>query len=120
MKVSIESYQKTMPSLEAYWRSIILFGRNAASYKFALAKSLLELSQKEKTSIDLEDLAQPFSRHICQHLEGAEVQGTSKTSKFLSGCKDYNEGVISRDELLDLTYRYGFENVIDAFHIVNR
>jgi hypothetical protein len=27
-----------------HWRSIVLFGRNVASYKFALAKSLLELS----------------------------------------------------------------------------
>lgn len=120
MKVSIESYQKINPSLEAYWRSIILFGRNAASYKFALAKSLLELSEKNEVNIRLEDLAEPFSRHICQHLEKAQIQGTSKTSKFLSGCKDYNDGRISKGELLDLTYRYGFENVIDAFHVVNR
>ena len=26
------------------WRGVVLFGRNVASYKFALAKSLLELS----------------------------------------------------------------------------
>ena len=25
-----------------YWRGIVLFGRNLASYKFALAKALLE------------------------------------------------------------------------------
>lgn len=30
-----------MPILENYWRAII--GRNVASYKFALARSLLEL-----------------------------------------------------------------------------
>ena len=30
------------PSLSTYWRSVILLGRNTASYKFALAKSLLE------------------------------------------------------------------------------
>ena len=118
--MSVESYQKSNPSLEAYWRSIILFGRNAASYKFALAKSLLELSSGEATNIRLEDLSIPFSRHICEHLEKSEVQGTSKTSKFLSGCKDYNQGKITEAQLIDLTYRYGFENVIDAFHIVNR
>jgi len=28
------------PSIENYWRSIILFGKNVASYKFALAQSL--------------------------------------------------------------------------------
>lgn len=120
MKISVESYQNTSPSLDAYWRSIILFGRNAASYKFALAKSLLELSSKYKTHIKLEDLSVPFSKHICEHLEKSEVQGTSKTSRFLSGCKDYNQGKITKTQLIDLTYRYGFENVIDAFHIVNR
>lgn len=31
------------PSLDTSWRSIILLGRNVASYKFALAKSLLEI-----------------------------------------------------------------------------
>lgn len=32
------------PIPENYWRGIVLFGRNVASYKFAMAKSLLELS----------------------------------------------------------------------------
>ena len=40
----ISLYQETSPSLDSYWRSIILFGRNVASYKFALAKSLLEIA----------------------------------------------------------------------------
>ena len=31
-------------SVETCWRSIVLLGRNTASYKFALAKSLLETS----------------------------------------------------------------------------
>ena len=31
------------PTLENYWRAIILFGKNVASYKFALAKSLYDL-----------------------------------------------------------------------------
>jgi len=33
---------------EAYWRSIVLFGGNVASYKFALAKSLLELAPPKR------------------------------------------------------------------------
>ena len=44
------------PSLETYWRSIILLGKNVASYKFPLAKTLLEIPKK-KTEITLEDLA---------------------------------------------------------------
>ncbi len=29
-------FEDTEPSLDGYWRAIILFGRNVASYKFAL------------------------------------------------------------------------------------
>lgn len=45
MTDKIELFKEQYPSLESYWRSIILFGRNVASYKFALAKSLLELAE---------------------------------------------------------------------------
>lgn len=38
-----DSFISKEPNLEDYWRGIILFGRNVASYKFALAKSLLDI-----------------------------------------------------------------------------
>ena len=55
------AFTDTSPDLETYWRSIILFGRNVASYKFALAKSLIEIGGREHELIKLEDLAEPFS-----------------------------------------------------------
>ena len=55
------------PTLETSWRSIILLGRNVASYKFALAKSLLEIDTK-KTEIEIEKLAVPFAKNICEYL----------------------------------------------------
>ncbi len=39
------------PTLENYWRAIILFGRNTASYKFALAKSLIDVSLNSKSDL---------------------------------------------------------------------
>ena len=51
-----------------HWRAVILFGRNVASYKFALAKSLIDLGATGQTAISLEDLAEPFSLHILEHL----------------------------------------------------
>ena len=115
----IELFKKQYPSLESYWRSIILFGNNVASYKFALAKSLLEIAPTGKTEITLQDLADPFSRHICEHIAHSPRQATSKTSKFLEACRLFNNGELTREALLDTTARYGFNNVIDAFHTVN-
>ena len=101
------------------WRAIILYGRNVATYKFALAKSLLELSQDGVETVTLDDLAAPFSHHICEHLNNADKQITSRTSTFLEACRAFNRGEIERDQLLRTTTQHGFNNVIDAFHVVN-
>ncbi len=104
---------------ETYWRSIILFGRNVASYKFALARSLFEVAQCDNDLVKLEELAEPFSRNICQHIHDAPIQATSKSSRFLEACKKFNQLEIDQNQLHDLTVRLGFNNVIDAFHVVN-
>lgn len=75
-------FEEFNPSSESYWRSIILFGRNVASYKFALGKALLELTDKEKTSISLEELALPFAKHIAHHLQLSDKQVTSPSSSL--------------------------------------
>ena len=113
------NFNEVHPTLENYWRSIILFGRNVASYKFALGKTLLELSQQGKEVISLEKLSEPFSRHICEHLQIADKQATSKSSRFLDVCRKHNAGEIKQEELVDTTSRLGFANVIDAFHVVH-
>ena len=41
--MSVEFYNNEL-TLENYWRGVILFGKNSSSYKFALAKALLEKS----------------------------------------------------------------------------
>jgi hypothetical protein len=107
------------PTLEDYWRSIILFGKNVASYKFALAKALLEFAPTGKTFIPLEELAEPFSRHISEHLKIEDKQTTSSSSRFLDACRQFNAGELTQEKLIEMTVRLGFENVIDAFHNVS-
>ena len=51
------------------FRSVVLRGVNVASYKFALAKSILALAESGATSTSLEDLAVPFSHELCEHLK---------------------------------------------------
>ena len=108
------------PTLDNYWRSIILFGRNVASYKFALAKSLLDFKDRGNDLIKLEELSEPFALNLCAHIEHSPKQATSPSSKFLDTCKAFNSGDISKFNLIEATNRLGFVNVIDAFHIVNQ
>ena len=97
-----------------------MVGRNVASYKFALAESLLELSPIGDEFVSMEDLAEPFSRRLCEHLNHSEKQITSSRSTFLDSCRQVNAGEISHEALIESTVRLGFVNVIDAFHVVNQ
>lgn len=115
----MSEFYEIEPSLENYWRAIILFGRNVASYKFALAKALYELKEDGGTVVTLDQLAEPFSRHICEHLKLVDKQATSSSSKFLDFCRDFNTGEIDQQTLIAKTVLYGFVNVIDAFHNVH-
>ena len=107
-------------TLEDYWRGIILRGKNSASYKFALAQSLLEIKPQSGDLIKLGDMAPVFSKHITEHLKNSDKQGTSKSSKYLNYCRDYNADRLTYNELIEATVRHGFVNVIDAFHIVGQ
>ena len=113
------NFQFNDPSLESQWRAIILFGKNSASYKFAFAKSLLEFIDNETTRVSLEELSEPFSRNIVNHLKKNDKQGNSKSSTFLNGCRSYISNELDYSELLKLTEKKGFVNVVDAFQNVN-
>ncbi len=113
-------YQQNDPSLESQWRAIILFGLNTASYKFAFAQSLLELSSKEKTFITLEELTIPYSKHLIKHIKKNDKQNASPSSKILDHCRKYINEKINKDELINVLEKEAFRYVIDAFHIVDK
>lgn len=113
------NFQENDPSLESQWRSIILFGKNSATYKFAFGKSLLEIVSKEQNTVSLKNLSPIFVDSILEHLKKNDKQGNSNSSTFLNACRKYNKGEIDYDNLLSVTEKYGFVNVVDAFQNVN-
>lgn len=117
---AVPQFMSTRTRREDSWRGVILFGRNVATYKFCVARALLELAPSEGQLLKLDELAVPYSRHLCEHLRHSSKQGTFSTSRFLDACRQANEGGLSPGKLIEATVRFGFENVIDAFHIVAR
>jgi len=101
-----------------YFRAVVLYGRNVASYKFALAESLFKIASEDKDFVTLEQLADPFTEALCRHLQLQDKQTTSRSSKFLDTLRDFNQGLISKTKKIDVAARLGFINVIDAFHVV--
>jgi hypothetical protein len=102
---------------EDYWRSIVLYGRNVASYKFALAAALLELRPQSGELVKLEDLAPVYALQIARHIKNSPKQATAQSSNFLDACSKYNSDN-DLNALINSTLKGGFNNVIDAFHNV--
>lgn len=116
---SIDKFLCTGSLGQSSWRSIVLFGKNTASYKFALAQSLMQLAQQGCDSVTLDELAIPFAEHICEHAKTAPRQCTNRSNKFLDACLGFNAGAVTLDELAAITVQNGFRYVLDAFHVVN-
>jgi hypothetical protein len=110
-------FQDAAPTPAGDWRHIVRFGRNVASYKFALGQSLLDLGARQQTFVRLEDLAVPYAAAICKHLQVEDRQSTSAESRFLDACRSYNRGELDAGKLAETTVRLGFANVVDAFHV---
>lgn len=111
-------FMEHLQSEEDALRGIVLLGRNVASYKFALAGAILEIAATGAEYASLSDLAEPFSKRLCSHLAGAPRQTTSPSSAYLEICHKFNNGEAAYEELILATKRMGFNNVIDAFHVV--
>ena len=100
------------------WRSILLFGSNTATYKFALGGALLDAARSGNDEIKLPDLAVLFADKMCRHIELEARQATNPSSAFLNACRAYNSNSIEHDELIAVTMSQGFRYVLDAFHRV--
>lgn len=119
--MSAQDFLGDSPALDDYWRGIILFGANVASYKFALAKSLLELAPSGKTLIALDELAEPYARYVLEHLRlcDSQSQQSNNPYPFLEACRQFNRDEISYDQLIGITAKEGLEVVLKKFHNLN-
>jgi hypothetical protein len=51
-----------------YWKALILYGLNQATYKIALGKTLLSLAEQGQTTVAWERLSKEFFRQYRQRL----------------------------------------------------
>ena len=85
-------FEDYSPTTEEYWRAIVLFGRNVASCRFALAKALLELSSKGREYVTLEDLAEPYSLYLVEHSKPTQSKRLPRTAGFLMPARGAEKG----------------------------
>jgi len=103
--------------LESNFRSTFLLGANTATYKFALAKSLLKLSRSNATFVSLDDLTPIYANYLLEHVKAGKRQRTGQgTAKLLNALHLYGNEQISEELMLNITRVEGFKYVLDAFH----
>jgi 5-methylcytosine-specific restriction endonuclease McrA len=95
------------------FRTILLFGKNVSTYKFALCSALL--SQNTKSEIRYSDLTNSFLNELYRHYEVAPQQWTGGANIVTNSFDKYKEDG-NWDELVKVAEANVYKYVFDAFH----
>ncbi len=105
------------------WKGIILFGLNAATYKMALANSLLDFSAKEATEISWEDLSQSFLYQYQKRLDTTNMPQQNNSNRLTvmeRVVKSLKLGSITQTEAIEKVSTDGLKNVVPRFQTIGR
>ena len=95
------------------FRTILLFGKNVSTYKFALCSALL--SQETKSEIRYADLSNSFLNELYRHYEATPQQWTGGANIVTNSFDRYKENG-NWDELVKVAEANVYKYVFDAFH----
>ena len=115
MKPIIKEFYSSEKSVESTIRTIVLFGRNVSTYKFALASTLLKL--KPKNFITYEDLRDDFLKSLLSHYQRNPHQYQAGKNSVTIALDQYKIDS-NWNNLLKTAEKNIYNNVFDAFHNV--
>ena len=115
MKPIIQKFNSSDTSVVSTLRTIVLFGRNVSTYKFALASALLKL--KPKNFITYEEIRDEFLYSLLEHYQKNPNQYQAGENSLT---KAFDKYILDENwnELLKTAERNIYNNVFDAFHNV--
>lgn len=106
-----------------YWKGIILYGLNAATYKIALGKTLLTLAEQNNHSVSWNELSKEFlDQYINRLAEDIQPQMSNPTrltvmERIVMGL---NNESLSYDQALTEVSQNAFNDVIPRFHSIGK
>jgi hypothetical protein len=115
MKKSIHNFSKAESTPINTIRTILLFGNNVSTYKFALCSALMK--QNEKSEIKFVDLRDDFLNELykhyitCPHQWTAGANSITKAFDEYKADGDWNKLIVAAEKNI-------YNNVFDAFHNV--
>ena len=101
-----------------FWRAIILYGLNTATYKMALGQSLINFINANKTIVTIHELAEDFFEQYRERLKNGmpQLNLPNRLTVMERVIKNYDLGRISRAEAIDKVAKEAFNDVIPRFH----
>ncbi len=104
-----------------FWKGIILFGLNAATYKMALANVLLDFAQEGKSTVEWYELSQAFLAHYQRRLSQHTMpqQGNpTRLTVMERVVKQLESGAIDFTAAVEMVGQKGLDNVIRRFQTI--
>jgi hypothetical protein len=104
-----------------YWRSIILYGLNTATYKIALGHCLAALAQNHKTYISMTELAEAFFglyQHRLSEFKRPQLSIAHRLTVMERIIELYAMGTINYTQAIQKVEREAFKDVIPRFHTI--
>ncbi|MGI6631843.1 MAG: HNH endonuclease [Bacillota bacterium] len=104
-----------------FWRAIILYGRNTATYKMALGRCIADLVRGGQTRVPIDDLALRFFDLYKSRLVNGKPQLSyrGRLSVMEQVVEQHNRGLLDTDGIIARINAQPFAEVIPRFHTVN-
>lgn len=106
---------------EDFFKGIVLFGLNAATYKMALAQTLLNASRNQFNELLWGDLSENYFNAYLNRLESNPMpqQGNpNRLTKMERIVKEYQLGVLTESEAIQKVGDTAFEDVVPRFQTI--
>ena len=104
-----------------YWKAIILYGLNAATYKIALGKTLLTLADQQIQTVSWEQLSELYFNIYRERLSDNKMPQLSNPQRLTVMeriINEYESNAIDRDEAISRVGLNAFDNVIPRFQTI--
>lgn len=108
-------------SKSEFWRAIILFGFNTATYKIALAQCLTQFVSQERTSVSMQELAEAFFDLYSARLQNKKPQLLlpHRQTAMERIIALHALGRLDRMEAIERVEKEAFGDVLPRFHTLN-
>ncbi len=104
------------------WRAIVLFGRNTATYKIALAHCLARFVEAGATDVSMPELAEVFFDLYAERLTAGRPQlaHAGRLTVMERVVALYRLGRLDRDAAIERVAAEAFDDVLPRFHTLYR